>query len=341
VTSIADRPRGAGTEVVRARGGAGPWLRAGLLLAVLALMAGGSAAPWAWLWLAVPGTVAIALLACWRHGTAAVVAVALAAVVLAIIGSAGGHWVWWIPAAALVGAWMGVSEEGAGPSPTQRALMAAPLLILAALLPWLPHYREVVAGVERSFTAGDPQLVDVLRQMGWWRERAGGPEKVVAEMAALRHSVLPRLIPAALFLWVSLLVVAGRALAARVARGLRWPNLSRLSLSEWRLPDSALWAFMLGLALLLTPWRSWAPTAWTLLLGAGLGYCVQGVAVVRSLLIARGVSPPVVVLTMLFVFILFMPYIILPAAALGLSDVWLDYRQLEAVPGGNRNLGDR
>jgi len=68
---------------------------------------------------------------------------------------------------------------------------------------------------------------------------------------------------------------------------------------------------------------------------------VQGVAVVESLLLARGVPPPVVVLTMLFVFMIFMPYFVLAATALGLSDVWLDYRQLESVADGDRNRGDR
>ena len=35
---------------------------------------------------------------------------------------------------------------------------------------------------------------------------------------------------------------------------------------------------------------------------------------------------------MLFVFALAMPVFTLTAVAVGLSDVWLDYRRLEAVP---------
>jgi hypothetical protein len=59
---------------------------------------------------------------------------------------------------------------------------------------------------------------------------------------------------------------------------------------------------------------------------------VQGIAVVESLLLARGVPPSIIVLTMLFVFALAMPVFVLTALAVGLSDVWLDYRRLEAVP---------
>ena len=340
MTSIAEQrqEQGLGTA---SGGKRRSWVHAALLLAVLGVLTLQTPPPWAWLWLAVPATVALALLLSWRFGTTAVVLVALIAVGLTVFGSAQGLWAWWIPAAALVGAWMGVREEGAGPGAGQRAWMLAPALALAALLPWLAHYREFVAAVDRELVAGDAQLLELMRQLGTGRDRLGGLEKAVTENAALRHAALPHVIPTALFLWVTALVAAGRALAARLASALRWPRLSRTSLRQWRLPDAALWTFIAGLALLLAPWPAWAPTGWTLLLNAGLGYCVQGVAVVESLLLARGVPPPVVVLTMLFVFMIFMPYFVLAATALGLSDVWLDYRQLESVADGDRNRGDR
>ncbi len=316
------------------------WVRAALLVVVLGVLALETPPPWAWLWLAVPMTSALALLLCWRFGTAAVALVGAGAVGATVLGSAQGLWLWWIPAAALVGAWMGVREEGSGPSPGQRAWMLAPALALAAALPWLAHYRDMVAVVDRGLVAGDAQMLELMRQLGTSGDRLGGLEKAVSQNATMRHAALPHLIPTVLFLWVAVLVVLGRALAARLARALRWPRLSRTSLRDWRLPDAALWTFLAGLALVLTPWSAWAPTGWTLLLNAGLGYCVQGVAVVESLLLARGVPPPVVVLTMLFAFLIFMPYFILAAAALGLSDVWLDYRRLEPASNGERKTGD-
>jgi hypothetical protein len=316
-------------------------VRAVLLVAVLGALAFQSPAPWSWLWLAVPATVAVALLVSWRFGFAAMVVVALLATALAVLGSAQGLWVWWIPAAALVGAWMGAREEGSGPSAGQRAWMLAPALALAALLPWLAHYRDLVAAVGRELTAGDTQLLELLRQMGTSGDRLGAMEKTMAENAALRHTALPLVIPTVLFLWTGLLVTAGRALAARAAHALRWPRLSCASLRDWRLPDAALWVFLAGLALLLAPWPAWAPTGWTLLLNAGLGYCTQGVAVAQSYFLARGVPPPVIIMTMLFLFMIAMPMFVLSTAALGLSDVWLDYRRLEPVADGEPNEGDR
>jgi hypothetical protein len=317
------------------------WVRAILLVAVLGALALQSPAPWSWLWLAVPAVVAVALLVSWRFGIVALAVVALLAGALAVLGSAQGLWVWWIPAAALAGAWMGLREEGPGPSAGQRAWMLAPALALAALLPWLAHYHELVAAVERELTAGDAQLLQLLRQMGTSGDRLGAMEKTMTENAALRRSALPLIIPTVLFLWTGLLVAAGRALAARTAWAMRWPRLSSASLREWRLPDAVLWVFLAGLAVLVAPWPAWAPTGWTLLINAGLGYCVQGAAVAQSYLLARGVSPPVIIMTMLFLFVLAMPMFVLSTAALGLSDAWLDYRRLEPVPDGDPNEGDR
>ena len=94
---------------------------------------------------------------------------------------------------------------------------------------------------------------------------------------------------------------------------------------------------LLGIALLIAGWSAGAPTAWTLLVNLALGYCVQGVAVVESMLLARGVPPSIIALTFVFVFAMAAPVFLLGAVCVGLSDVWLDYRRLEAVPAGDQS----
>ncbi len=343
MTSIAESGRDAGPELTsRGLARRSPaWGRVLLLVAVLGLMTLQTPLPWGWLWLAVPAAVALALLLCWRFGVAAIAAVGLGAVALLVLGTGRGLWLWWIPAAALTGAWMGVREEGGGPGAGERAWMLAPLLLVAAALPWLAHYPALVAGVERELAAGDAQALELLRHVGANRDWLAGMEKAVNENAALRHARLPFLIPTGLFLWGALLVAAGRGLASRLAETLRWPRLSRVRLRDLRLPDAAVWVLIAGLALLLTSWSAWRPTGWTLLLGAGLGYCVQGVAVAGALFLARGAPLPVMVLTMLFLFFTLMPYFVVGTALLGLSDVWLDYRRLDAAPDEDANPGDR
>jgi hypothetical protein len=339
VTSIAESGRSAGPGLAT-RGLARrslSWGRALLLAAALGLMALGTPLPWAWLWLAVPAVVASALLLSWRFGVAAIALVGLGAVGLLVLGTGQGQWVWWIPAAALTGAWMGLREEGGGPSAGERAWMLAPLLLVAAVLPWLAHYRDLVATADRWLVVRQAEDLDLLRQSG---ARHDWLEKAMIEGTSMWRTGLPVVIPTALFLWGSLLVAAGRGLAARLAEAMRWPRLSRASLRDWRLPDAALWAFIAGLAMLLSPWPAWRPTGWTLLVGAGLGYSVQGVAVAGGLFLARGVPVPVMVLTLVFLLFTLNLSFVLGAATLGVSDVWLDYRRLESVADGDANPGD-
>lgn len=302
-----------------------------LLIALLGLGVSQTPPPWGALWLAVPAAVAIALLVAWRFGPWGLIVPGLLAAAVPLLGDPMSLWGWWVPAAALTGVWMGMREERGGAA-GERAWMLLPALLLAAALPWARSYSDLVAGVDREMRIGDSQMIEVFRQFGYATDRLAAVQRVIEDNAKLRLTALPHVLPTVLFVWMVVLAAAGRALASRVTGLLRWPDLTRSRLLEWRLPDGALWAFLAGLGLLVSPWGAWAPTAWTLLLNAGLGFCVQGIAVVESLLLARGVPPPIIVLTMLFVFFIAMPVFVLTTAAVGLSDVWLDYRRLEPAP---------
>jgi len=315
-------------EPARARS-ASTWLRSALLVTALSLLALQTPPPWGALWLIVPAAVAASLLACWRFGVWGLT-VPIALFGVAMFRESGlGLWAWWIPACALSGAWMGLREEGEGTTGGQRAWMLIPVLVLAAGLPWLLRYPQFVEEVDRELKASDTELVQLVAKLGDEGGRLAALERAVADNAALRSRLLPHVVPTALFAWMVLLVGAGRALASRAATTLRWPPLSHARFRDWRLPDGAIWVFLVGLGLLVGQWPPWTPTAWTLLLNTLLGFCVQGIAVVESLLLARGVPPSLIVLTMLFVFAVAMPIFMLTTAAVGLGDVWLDFRRLE------------
>lgn len=286
--------------------------------------------PWSRLWLLVPLAVAASLLLTWRFGPWGLgVPVAVFAAALSL-GGAGELWVWWTPFASLTGAWMGLREEGGGPRSGERAWMLLPPLLLAAGLPWMPHYPEAMRRVNDTMRRADAQIVEGARSLGYEGGALATLERQVKTQASERERAMPYLWPSALFMWVAVLVVGGRGLSARAAHTLRWPPLSRARLRDWRLPDGALWVFLAGLALLLAPWPAWGPTGATLMINTALGYCVQGIAVVESLLLSRGVPPSIIVLTLLFVVMVALPVFLLTTAALGLSDVWLDFRRLES-----------
>jgi len=309
-----------------------PWWRTLVLLAALALLAASTPPPWGALWVLVPLAVAIALLLSWRWGPwGVVVPVALLVGVMIAVGPQR-PWGWWIPVAALSGVWMGLREEGGGPRSGQRAWMLLPVLLLAALLPWAIAYPDLVSGIDHSLEQANSRLISQSRQLGYQGERLAALERAIDDIGVQRKRLLPNLLPSLFFLWVAFLVIAGRGLSARIAGRLRWPELSRGRLTDWRLPDGAIWLLLLGLGLLVANLEAWAPTAWTLLIVPGLGYCVQGIAVVESLLLARGVSPSIIVLTLLFVFLMAMPMFVLSTVCVGVSDVWLDFRRLEGSP---------
>jgi hypothetical protein len=307
------------------------WLKIGSLLVLLALFASMSPLPWARLWLVVPIVVAVSILLGWRFGGWGVlVPVVLFAVAMAVEGPFS-LWVWWVPISSLTGVWMGLREEGGGPSSGERAWLMLPVLLLAAGMPWTLHYEDLVDHAQREMRDGDAAWIEMGRQIGYKDDRLSALERAVEEQASARDKILPFVLPTALFVWVALLVHCGRLIAAWMAGTLKWPALSRAPLRAWRVPDGVLWVMLAGLALLVTQWNAWAPTAWTLILNTALAYCVQGIAVVESLLLARGVPPSIIVLTMLFVFAVAFPVFVLTTVAVGLSDVWLDYRRLEPV----------
>ena len=318
----------------RSRGFAG--LRAVLLLALLTALGMQSPWPWGGLWLVVPAVVAVALLLSWRFGAWGLVVPGVLALGILALGRGSTAWAWWIPTAGLCGVWMGLREEGGEESSGGQAWRLLPVLMVAVLLPFSPHYSPLVEHVERQLHVGDQQLVQIGHEVGYSAERLAGLERSIQENATLRRQLLPSVLPSVLFLWIAVLVYAGRSLSARTAGALQWPAVSRGRLREWRLPDGALWTLIAGVAMLLTPWTALAAPGWTLVLNSGIGFCVQGIAVVESWMLARGVPASITALTLVFVFVIALPVSLLASVAVGLGDAWLDFRRIEpgASPSG-------
>jgi len=314
-------------------------LRGGLLVGALALAALATPWPWGALWLAVPVVVALSLLTAWRFSLGALVipAVLAAGVVLIGVHPLAGLRLWhvvWLPLAALTGVWMGMREEGGGPTLGERAWMHAPILAAAFALPILPGVPAAFARIESRARVEEQQMLHSLQgpdTPGTWRQMM---EESARMPAAERIRMLSYFAPNMAFLWMVVLVSAGRALAARGAAWRAWPPLSRATFAGWRLPDGALVPLLAGLALVLFANATWRPGAAALLVQSVLGYSVQGVAVAHSVLLARGVQPAFVLLVMVLLFAFTLPVFLPSVALLGLSDVWLDYRRLEPSPRG-------
>ena len=314
-------------------------VRGVLLTLALGLAALGTPWPWGALWLAVPGAVMLSLLLAWRYGVGAFALPAALAVlaVLLVVTGAGGVRVWhvmWLPLAAATGVWMGLSEEGGGPGLGERAWMHVPILAAAFALPVLPGVTDAYTRIEARARVEEQQLLRTMTgpdTPGSWRRMLEESAKVPPGQ---RARMLAYFVPNLAFLWMVVLVSAGRSLAARGAGVLTWPPLSRAQFSRWRLPDGALVPLLAGLALALYSNAAWRPGAAALLVQSGLGYSAQGIAVAQSVLLARGVPAVFVLLVLVLLFAFTLPVFLPSLALLGLSDVWLDFRRLEASPRG-------
>jgi len=240
----------------------------------------------------------------------------------------------WLPVASWTGAWMGTREEGGGPALGDRAWMHLPILAAAFMLPLLPGMSEALTRVEARARVEEQQLLTTLpgpAKPGSMRQMMEDSAKLPA---ADRVRMLNFFSPNLVFGWMVVLVAAGRSLAARIGTSRGWPTLSVAPLSGWRLPDAALAPLIAGLAIALFATPLWWPGAALLLAQSALGYSVQGLAVVHSVLLARGVAPAFILLLMVFLFVFTLPVFLPSAALLGLSDVWLDYRRTESSPRG-------
>jgi hypothetical protein len=137
----------------------------------------------------------------------------------------------------------------------------------------------------------------------------------------VRH-VLPTL----LFGWSTALVAIGVLLARRLGRAVGRP-LPGPALARFRLPEGAVWFLLIGLALIASRRPELTASGVNLALCMGLGYCLQGIAVVDFALLARGFQPGVIWILFLFVAFFALPLLVLTTTGLGLADVWLDWRQ--------------
>lgn len=293
--------------------------------------------PWAALWLVLPAAVAGGLLASWRFGNAAFVlpALLLAGAVAAQVAIGWPIWfTLWTPLAAVIGCWMGLREEGGGPGIGERAWMLVPLLGLAAALPLAPGFPVAMGRLDARIVAEQEMVMKSVPAKDVPAAWVEAKKQFDATPADERRKFWVLMVPNMLFVWSAMLVMAGRALAARFATVLGWPPLSRSPLYLWRLPDAALVPLIVGIALLVFTGPVMQPSAATLLVISVLGYSVQGVAVVESLLLSRGMPPVFVALTVLFVIAVSLLWILPAVAVVGLSDVWLDYRKLEPAPEG-------
>ncbi|OGQ94508.1 MAG: hypothetical protein A2521_15175 [Deltaproteobacteria bacterium RIFOXYD12_FULL_57_12] len=212
-----------------------------------------------------------------------------------------------------------------GLSPARAGLHGVLLIGVTWLLYWgaigvanqVNPYQEVVTAIDQGLTELDAQYREIYKLPA---DKARELNKALGEM----RQNLPQLLPALLVngiiytVWINL-ALGNWLLRKKQLAPWPWP-----AYSEWRLPDNFVWiGIASGITLLLANGVI-AVASKNVLLVWGAVYVLQGAAVLVNLLIRWSIVQPLRVA--IYGLLIIQGYGIICLAALGLSDVWVDFR---------------
>lgn len=99
-------------------------------------------------------------------------------------------------------------------------------------------------------------------------------------------------------------------------------------LAEWHAPDVWVWGLIAALILIIMPQEATKIAGWNLGIIYSIVYLAQGVAIIEYYLRKGRIQP--VIRSLIHVFILMLPPVIACAIALGVVDIWADFRKVRA-----------
>ena len=120
--------------------------------------------------------------------------------------------------------------------------------------------------------------------------------------------------------WINILM--GRVLFLR--RGMWYPDFGDLAL--WKIPDKSIWVAIAAALCLFVPWYALKMIGFNVLIIILFVYMLQGFAVISFLFKSKQI--PFLLRVVGYSFILVQQLLLLAVAALGLVDVWFDFRKL-------------
>lgn len=186
-------------------------------------------------------------------------------------------------------------------------------------------YTDVLASIDMSLEAAYPVYL----------KAANVPEDLGGEMAAtfdMLRRTIPKIFPAVLavsglcIVWFNLI---GSTLLWRVTKSdwKPWPEFS-----DWRLPESTVWAVISAALLLFLPADSLRTSGLNGTIVLFFLYFFQGLAVLATLLQRWTVPSPMKIL--IYILLLIQGYGFFLLAAVGLADTWMNFKKTREEPTG-------
>lgn len=106
--------------------------------------------------------------------------------------------------------------------------------------------------------------------------------------------------------------------------GVIFPNL--VLLARWKMPEKMIWVFILSGALLFAPEKIINILSLNVFLVMCFLYLLQGLAIVSYLFQFKNV--PVFLRYLFYFFIAVQQFLMIPIIAIGLFDIWVDFRKI-------------
>jgi hypothetical protein len=293
--------------------------------------------PWSMLWPVVPVLGAAALLLSQTQVPAIGWLVpALTIGGLLVAGATNEPWGWCLAAGSMAAAMLGFAiREGA--TIERRAWAFLPVLTLAALFPLAPGYADFIATAAGKLHAEEARQVALLDTTQMAAEQKVAAGQMIAAAILFGLLLTQNILPVFLFVWIALLVHLAERMARRLAELVRRPLPEVSPFETLRMPDGMIWLLIVGIALVTLRDPRTVPVGLNLAIAVGLAFALQGLSVVKVFLVAHGMTPGLIALLFLFTTLTMWPILPLACAGVGLMDLWLDFRRLDAgaAEGGN------
>ncbi len=296
-------------------------------LALVALGALESPPPWNAVWLVVPLVGGAGFLANRAFGQWGWIAPSLTAGWLLASGSTATPHGWAALGAVASASLLGWSAEATGESRGHRLWSFLPLLVLASIFPLTGIYQESVRQATAAVERGAEEAFQRYRDLGVTGAALEAVAVQVEQGTSLLRGAVERFLPAILFAWSSALVGVTVLLVRRICEALGRPLSPRQPFSAFAMPEEAVWLLVLALTAVAARAEPLAAVGINAAACLGSGYALQGLAIGRSALAARGWRGGMFWVLVVFVFLFAPPLLAAGATILGLADVWLDLRR--------------
>jgi hypothetical protein len=295
--------------------------------------------PWAMLWPVLPVLGAAGLLLSQTQVPALGWLMPLLTIGgLFVLRAADQPWGWCLAAGSMAAAMLGIAERE-GATIERRVWAYLPVLTLAAMFPLAPGYKEFIASATTWIHAEEARQLALLESTPMAAEQKVAAGQLIASGIQFGLLLAQNILPVFLFAWVALLVHLSERMARRLAELVKRPLPDVTPFERLRMPDGMVWLLVAALALVALRDPRLAATGLNLSLAVGLAFALQGLAVVKVFLVSHGMTPGLISLLFLFTALTMWPILPLACAGVGLMDMWLDFRRLEAGANTNEREG--